>query len=164
MNDEYVPFEEREKREAEQRKSKLHEASRAKDTALAAASVALQRAQASETSAANSYLEVLVPARGLMKRRKPIVQKRGSRGGPDFHIQSVVRAFRIPEAMYEPPFKDASTGIWYDAFVAEDGRVWKFRGSGITDNTWQVLAVSGRTLADLNEPDLARIAAGLSTP
>lgn len=157
MPNEYVPYEERQRRQAEQEASAAR--SRAEEASAALEDVRGQLRRL-RTSSTDSFLEVLVPARGLMKRRKPIVHKPAVMGGPSFHIADVVSTYRIPNAIFHPPFKDAS-GYFTDAFVAPDGRVWEFQGSGDAENTWQVLAATALWLDELAAEDLRRIATAL---
>ena len=155
MAEGYVPYEERQRLRAEQ----LADEARAADEARRAViDEVMEHVQRLGPDATDAFVEVLVPVRGLRKRRQAVVRKPSAVGGPDFRIDEVVAVHRIPEATYHHPSGDAR-GYFVDAFVALDGRVWESKGPGDSPNTWQLLARDVRTLDSFGVNDLRRICA-----
>lgn len=108
------------------------------------------------------YLEILRPHRGIGRylSAQTTITKPGLHGGPNFAIAEVLSAYRIPDALWAPPFKGERSGP-FNAYVVPDGRVWRQAGEGETCNTYQLLESSGQHLGDLFVDDLERLAGGL---
>lgn len=156
--DEYVPYEERARRaDAAQQQATAAEAeTRRKMVEEVSALLARLAGHGVDT-----YLEILKPLPTIDKflhRRRTIIHMRGVRGGPDFIISEVLRAYRVPSAIVVPPPRDSTIATVYDAHVVPDGRVWRFIGAGDTSNTYQSLASSVEKVDTLAVETLARIA------
>jgi hypothetical protein len=147
--DEYIPYEERQQRDREAAVAAACSAKTAQRDAARRANELLATLAGDRT---NCYLEILRPVKGLgrLQLGKPRVTRGGLRGGPHFFIAEVLPAYRISGAI-----------SGFDAFIAPDGRLWRFAGSGESPNTWQFLHSSCERLDNLAIADFERIAAAL---
>jgi hypothetical protein len=152
----YVPYEERLHQERVRAAAAVAAQATAHATAVEQVRALLDRHGGRGT---DCYLEILVALRGRARRffnKKAIVRRPE---GSDFVIDEVLVAYRIEGALVSRT-KDGDRDV-FDAYIAPDGRVWRFLGHGVAPNTYQFLASSAIDLASLPTADLARIATGL---
>jgi len=154
----YVPHEERIRKEKALKATAAAEAAAAHCSGLEAVTILLNRLGDSDT---DCYLEILRPLRGVQRyfNKKATVTKSGLYGGPKLVIDEVLPAYRTPGGIVPPPIE--GTVYPFDAYVVPDGRVWRSSGEGVTPNTYQLLASSADRLSLLSVDDLERIAANL---
>jgi hypothetical protein len=152
----YVPYEERVRRAAREEAGAAAGAAADHEAQLSRVTTELDRLKGRGTEA---YLEILRPAKGVarMLNKKAVITKRGLRGGPDFLIHEVLEAYRIPGAIINTIDRHTRDQV-FAAMVTPGGRVWRFSGDGVTENTWQLLASSEERVSGLAASDLARIA------
>lgn len=158
--DDYVPYEERVRRELEAEAAAAEAAARAHLSALEAAASLLSRLNGDHT---DCYLEILRPLRGGIYRylnKRTTVTRPGSTDGPEFVIGEVLSAYRIPDGIVPPPLPEGDI-YPFDAYLVPDGRVWRYSGEGVSPNTYQLLGSSANRLSSLSTDDLERIAVNL---
>jgi hypothetical protein len=156
----YVPYEERVQRAKEAQDAARVAQVREHRQQLEAVQGLLAQLAGRDT---NCYLEILRPQKGLRRHLSATttITKPGLKGGPHFAIAEVLPAYRIPNAIWAPPFKGERSGP-FNAYVVPDGRVWRYMGEGETHDTYQLLESSGQQMVDLFANDLGRVADGLT--
>jgi hypothetical protein len=156
----YVPYEERIRKEREAEAAAATAAAKAHLAALETVTALVRRLDGDRT---DHYLEILLPlGRGIRRHfdKRTRVTQHGLAGGPNFVISEVLSAYRIPAGIVPPPTKEGDL-YPFDAHLVSDGRVWRHRGVGVTPNTYQLLDSSAHQLSSLSTGDLERIAADL---